>query len=235
MNATPLHPQDPARHPLYGTLAVAALAIAFGGFAPSFYLKVFGESPPLPALLHVHGVVMTLWLLLFLAQVRLAAAGRTNLHRRLGVAAACVAVLVVAVGVATALEGARRGVSPGLPPLVFLAIPLGVVVVFAAFVTAALLLRHRPDWHKRLMLLATLGLLTPAIARLPLIHAGGPLLFLALTDLLVLAAIAWDTARHRRLHPAFLYGFLFFLASQPLRIAIARTDAWLALATRITS
>ncbi len=213
---------------LYTAGALVAALVAFAGFARTYYLKGSFGTPELPPALHAHGLVMTLWFVLFIVQARLVAAGRTDLHRRLGVAGAFVAVLVVVLGAVVAIEGARGGLSPGLPPLVFLAIPLGMLVVFTALVGAAIALRRRPDWHKRLMLLATLSLLTPAIARIATDFLGlkSPPMFFALTDAIVLAWVAWDTLRHRRLHPAFLWGTLLFLASQPLRIALAHTEAW---------
>ena len=215
---------------LFGWAAVAVAVVAFAGFARTYYLKgVFG-TPELSALVHLHAVVMTAWLALFIAQARLVSARRVDLHRRLGVAGAILAAVVVVVGFATAIEGARHGVSPGPPPLVFLAIPLSVVVVFALFAGAALAMRRRPDWHKRLMLIASVSVLTPAIARLPGVLEVGPLLAFALTDLLVVACAAWDTARNRRLHPAFGWGIALFLLSQPARFVIAGSPAWLEVA-----
>lgn len=228
MSATPGTSRSAGERRLYTAGAVLAAVIAFTGFARTYYLKGSFGTPDLSPVLHAHGLVMTLWFVLFVVQARLVAAGRTGLHRQLGVAGVIVAILIVALGSVIAVDGARGGLSPGLPPLVFLAIPLGMLVVFTVLVGAAILLRRRSDWHKRLMLLATLGLLTPALARLS-IHGLGiesPPLFFALTDAIVIAWVAWDTVRNRRLHPAFLWGTLFFLASQPLRIAIGHTEAW---------
>lgn len=213
---------------LYTAGAIAAVLVVFAGFARTYYLKGAFGTPELPPLMHAHGIAMTLWVALFVAQTRLVAAGRTDLHRKLGVAGLVVAAAVVILGAKVAIEGARGGLSPGLPPLVFLAVPLGMLAVFVPLVAAAIALRRRSDWHKRLMLLATLTLLTPAIARLVIDVLGleSPPLFFAFNDAIVLAFVGWDTVRNRRLHPAFLWGTLYFLASQPLRIAIGHTEAW---------
>jgi hypothetical protein len=123
-------------------------------------------------------------------QVRLVAIRRTDLHRRLGVLGALLAALVVVAGTATSIAAARRGYTPGPPPLVFLAIPLGDLLVFSVLITTALLFRRRSDIHRRLMPLAALSLLTPAISRIPLdvFQAGGIPLYLGLTILWCLAA-----------------------------------------------
>jgi hypothetical protein len=108
--------------------------------------------------------------------------GRTRTQQRLGVFGAVLAVLIVIVGVLTAINGAARGATPGPPALQFLAVPLFDMLAFAILVGTALYVRRRRrDIHKRLMLLAAVNLLAPAIARIPLhfIETGGPLAFSA--------------------------------------------------------
>lgn len=121
---------------------------------------------------------------------------------------------------------------PSVPPLVFLVMPIGEVVIFTTLFTAAVLLRRRSPWHKRLMVLASLAMLTPAVARLPFdfVRSGGPLAFFALTDLVILSCIAVDTARNRRLHPAFAIGFVVVVVGQLGRLALSQTPAWNAFA-----
>jgi hypothetical protein len=165
--------------PFYAWAAAVAALIAFGGFAQSYYLKGIFPSAELPSLVHVHGVVMTLWIVFFISQVALVAKGRTDLHRRMGIVGAVLALLIVVLGILTAIGSARRGIPVGAPPLIFMAITMSTVVVFAIFVAAALWLRKRSDYHKRLMVLATLTILTPAIARIAISTTGifHPLLF----------------------------------------------------------
>jgi uncharacterized membrane protein YozB (DUF420 family) len=209
-------------------MAVAAALTVFIGFAPSYYLSGAFGGRPLTTLVHVHGGIATAWILLFLTLTSLIAAKRTDVHRRLGVAGALLAVLLLVVGYLTAVEAARLGMTPpgGPPPMVFLAVPIGTLVVFAILVGAGLAQRRRSETHKRLMLLGTIALLTPALARMPFIGAGGPLAFFGATDLFVVACLAYDRLAHGRVHRAFLWGGLFFILSQPLRLAIAGTGAW---------
>ncbi len=216
----------------YTWAAVVAALVVFAGFARTYYLKGAFGTPDLSTLKHLHGFVMTAWFTIFLVQVRLVATGRTRIHRKLGVAGAVVAVLVLVVGTATALIAAKNGATPGPPPLVFLAIPLGDMLVFLALVSAALLYRKRPEYHKRLMLLASLGILTAAIARIPLdfLQAGGLPAFFATTDVLILAFAAADTVKNRRLHPAMLAGVLVIVGSQVARFLIAGTPQWMSFA-----
>ena len=222
---------------LYIGFAVLMPLIVLAGFARTYYLKGFFGNPPLPGLLvHLHGLVMTSWVALFIAQVSLVATGRTRTHQRLGVLGAILAGLIVVVGVATAIAAAARGASPGPPPLSFLIIPLGDMLVFAILIGTALYWRRgRLDIHKRLMLLAAVNLMTPAIARIPLsfIANGGALAFFGLTDLCILICVGVDAIRNRRLHPAFVWGTLFVIATQPLRLMLAGTDVWLRFAAAL--
>jgi hypothetical protein len=93
-------------------------------------------------------------------------------------------------------------------------------------------MRRRGDWHKRLMLLASIAVLTPAIARLPVeaIHAGGIVVFFALTDLLAIASAAYDAARNRRLHPAFGWGTLGLVLAQVGMLVLAGSSLWMGIA-----
>ena len=112
--------------------------------------------------------------------------------------------------------------------------PFFDLVVFATLVGSALYLRRTPAAHKRLMLLATIAVLTAAIARLPYVLPLGPLAFFGLTDLLVVATMVYDWWTRGRVHPALGVGRLFLIASQPLRLAIGGTQTWLAFATWLT-
>lgn len=213
---------------LYTWGAVVAIAIVFAGFAKTYFLKTRFGAPELSSLVHAHGFVMSLWFVFFLVQVRLVAMRRTDLHRRAGVIGAAIAAAVLIVGTATAITAAKLGHTPGPPPLIFLAIPLGDMLVFALLVGAGLYFRSRSDIHKRLMLLSCVGILTAAVSRIPLdfIQAGGLPMFFGITDLVVLSCVAYDTVKQRRLHPAFGWGALLILASHPLRFLLAGTPAW---------
>ena len=223
-------------HRFFTGMAIAAALTVFIGFAPSYYLSSAFGGRPLTTLVHVHGAIATAWILLFLTQTSLIAARRTHLHRRLGVAGALLAVLLLVVGYLTAVEAARLGVTPpgGPPPMAFLAVPIGTLVVFAILVGAGLAQRRQSETHKRLMLLATISLLTPAIARLRYIWGPGPLIPILGTCLFVVTCLIYDRLAHGRVHPAFLWGGIFAMVTLPARFALGQTDAWLAVARWMT-
>jgi hypothetical protein len=228
-----------AERAFFGGMSAFIAVTVLLGFARTYYLRalVAAPSPPLPALtplIHVHGLLFTGWIVLLVAQARLVAAGRVDVHRRLGIAGAAVAVLMIGVGTLTALQGVVRGVSPGgMDPRRFLAVPLFALVVFGLLLFAGIRSRRDPQSHKRLVLLATIALLPPALARWVIVYLGlGPPFVLALSTLFVLPLVVWDWMTLRRLHPATLWGSLLVIGSGPLRLAIAFTPAWLAFADR---
>jgi len=216
--------------------AALAILIMFWGFAKTYYLKAAFGTPEIRPLVHLHGFVMTLWFTLFLVQSWLVASKRVKLHMRLGMFGAFLALVLVVVGVITGISAAKLGHSPGPPPLIFLVIPLGDMVNFSILIGLGLALRANRETHRRLMLLGTLGILTAAIARIPLafIHDGGLLMYFGLTDIVVVAFVAYDTWKSRRLHPAFGWGALLILTSCPLRLMLASTHAWMQFATWVT-
>jgi hypothetical protein len=177
-------------------------------------------------MLHVHGLVMTSWILLFFTQTCLIAAHRVDWHRRLGMLGAALAVLVVVVGVIAYVHddaGAVR--KPPTHPLSFLAI-LGFnlvdVLVFATFVGIAIVFRRRSSLHKRLMLLATLSMLGQPFAR---VVSNSTALLLVYSCVLVCVAV--DTFRNRRLQPAFAWGAPLLIVSLQLAYFGSLTETWI--------
>ncbi len=221
----------------YVGMAIAIALTVFAGFSRTYFLKAYFGTPELTLLLHVHGLVFTLWVLFFLLQTTLVATGRTYLHRKMGIAGAVLAALVFVLGIVTAVARTKGGAAPipGVSPLAFLAIPLFDMLVFGMLVGAALFYRRQLEVHKRLMTLAMIALLAAPIARLPLpLLSAGPPAFFGLADLFILAVLVYDLTTRRRIHPATIWGGLLIVASQPLRLMIAGTPAWMSFAAWLT-
>jgi hypothetical protein len=216
-------------HMFYTGMATACLLTILAGFGKSYYFRAFTDASPIPAFVHLHATVFTIWVLLFLTQTALVAVDNIDLHRRLGIAGGVLAGPVVVLGYETALYGARNGWNPGGPfpdSLAFLAIGLTDLLLFSVFIVTALSYRRRPEAHKRLMLLAVIGgLLWPAITRIPYVRGRAPLMF-GLIVLFVLAGPVFDLVSRRRVHAVYLWGGSLILASFPIRTAIGLSDGW---------
>jgi hypothetical protein len=224
----------------YTATSVALLLVTFVGFAPTYYLAGYFDAAAVSPLVHVHGVVYSVWVLLFLAQTSLIAAGRRDLHRIAGTAGAALALAIVVIGVAVAIESGRLGNGPpDRHQPSFLVFPLANMVMFTGFAGASLLFRNRAGYHKRLMLLGTMGLIITPLARISRMlelpfqppAIGGMLL----SDLFLLALVLHDLSQRGKLHPATLWGGGAYLVSQPIRVAIGQTEAWQSFALTLIS
>lgn len=209
-------------------MTVAMALTAFAGFAPSFYLRSASYAgPPLTALVMVHGVMMTLWMLASVLQTSLIAAGNRQLHRTLGWVFATLALLIIVTGPQVGIAAIRRGaVPPGLTPEQFLVLPMAAVLMFAIFIAAGVLQRNNAQAHKRLMLLATISILDAAVARMPGMLEAGPLAFFAVVDAFIVAGVIYDLASRGRVQRVWIYGGLAIVLSQGLRLALSATAAW---------
>ncbi len=108
------------------------------------------------------------------------------------------------------------------------------MVLFATFVTVALVLRRNKEMHKRLMLLAYISIIVAAVARLPGVLPLGPFAFFGLGYSLVVVAAIYDLVSRRRVHRAYLWGGALMFASVPLRLTISGTGLWQAFAHALT-
>jgi hypothetical protein len=211
---------------------------AFAGFAPSFYLRAaFHPGTELSILLHVHGAVFSAWIILFLVQAILISRGSRTLHRRLGWAAAAIAIAMVALVAGATVEEMRR-VPPFPPPPVALALNTFDTVVFAILVGSAIGLRKQPGWHKRLLLSATLVLLGAPILRLLILLAGHVshellVMDLVLVDLFFLVCFAADLHTRRRIHPAYLWAFALLLVDQVTTMSVMAWPPWVSFANAV--
>lgn len=160
-----------ARRPGFSRYIFVALAalfpiVTFVGFAPS-YSEHFTGTYRIHPIAHVHGALMTAWLILFIAQASLAASGAVNLHRKLGLTSLVLAPLM---WVSMLVTTWRPLVAEALPVDHFLfdvvLVQLLMILLFPLFVTWGILARRRPGTHKRLMIFATVVLLQAAIDRM---------------------------------------------------------------------
>lgn len=230
---------------LYLGASLIFFALVFWTFARTFYLQRFFGTPPLSALLHIHGAVMSGWVLLLVLQTGLIAAHRVRWHRRVGVFGAVWAALLVIVGSFTTLHAAAREVRGhtdfAASQVVITSLDLLQMLFFAGFVAIAIWQRHRPAYHKRLMLLTIACMLPDALARLPVSFMAGAtevdlnLRIMVGLDLFIIICVGLDTLWHRRLHPAFGWGALLFVGAFHLALYSTQSRAWIAFGESLVS
>jgi hypothetical protein len=224
----------------FGGISLAMAVTIFIGFAPSYYLRSqIGPPHELSALLHLHGFLCSMWVVLFVVQTSLVAAGNVRLHRNLGMGGVVLATAMMIMGAIVAVVGVRQGIlgaSHGTPitgpqALMQLVLPFGAVIVFPTLFVLAIYFRRRTDIHKRLMVISNLELVGAALGRIPLLTAISPLAFFAAADLFIVALAVYDRSSRGRVHPATLWAGVFTLSMQVGRVLVAPTAAWQDFAT----
>ena len=209
----------------------AAIGIGIGvvlGFGPTYFYRPFvTPKDSLTLLVHLHGALMSAWIALFATQVILVATGRTALHRRLGRVGIVLLFLIALVALPMIIVAAKLGGDhmPG-PALPGLALVLGLLISFLTLAGLGLHYRFRSDIHKRLMILAALAAMEAAVSRLPLDFSDSIVRVHAANDALLLLVVAADSIRHRRVHPAFLWGSVFLIAVQTFSTWLSGTAVW---------
>jgi hypothetical protein len=222
-------------------MSVSMAAVAFAGFARTYYLAGFNDAPRpvLTPVVHLHGALATAWILLLIVQTRLIAYGRRDIHRLLGTAGAVLGAAILVAGIYVAVNSERRvhtAANAGTlaDPYVFLIFPFASAGLFALFVGLAILKRKTPEAHKRFMLLATANLIIPAMARIVTQATQGALPGVVgatmLVNVFLIAMALHDLNTRGRLHAVTLLGGAGMLGSEVVRFAIGYSAPWQAFA-----
>ena len=218
-------------------MALLLIAIALAGFWPRYYGPLVSASGlDLRAshpLIHLHSILFMGWLLMLLGQALLVRSGRIRLHRKLGPWLAGYGFALVPVGLWAGLVLAPRRVEFGRTldhAASFMFVVITDILTFAAFLTAALVWRNRPEAHKRLMVLAAWSLAIVGFNRLlfnnmPVLQEHRLLTGLVM-PLPALIGILHDWTVRRRVHPVWWIGLFVFLLWANRRF-VSQSEAWL--------
>ncbi len=215
-------------------LAILMGATAIIGFWRTYFGALFAGRSEAEGMIHLHAAIFMGWIALVIAQSYFAITGRIALHIRFGKIGMAYGVALVVFGLGFSLiKFARRVAEVGVDGVRggFLA-PFFDSMTFAIFLACAWFTRHRPEYHRRFIFLATLALIIVPVGRL----FGGtastaasdviPYLLVWLSPLMI--AMAWDALRYRMVHPVYLLG-AFLLVALRYRQLLRETDAWLAI------
>ncbi len=243
---------------IYTAMAAAFVVITLLGFIPDSIMKVAavqsGERPPFPPVLHLHAVLMASFLLALLSQSVLAATGRFQFHRRLGMLSAVLVVAIVVTGVVLVPTMYQQvwDAAQTAPPVMreplhqavlirddIMLLQLRMGVLFPLFMLIAIRARKaEPALHTRMMILAVVMILPAAIDRIAWLPSTFPASPVG-TDLYTIAAVlpmfAWDVYRTRTvLKPYVIWG----LANVPCALVVHGlwgSPGWHALAPRLVA
>jgi len=184
-----------------------ALTVVYG-FSQTVGQNLFNPAPPRPFLLFLHGAVFSGWVIFFIFQSALVRTHHVSWHRRTGWFGAGLGVLIPILGVVISVIMARFDVfqlhQPRAVRAPFTLIPLFDMVCFASTFWLAVLWRKRPEFHRRLVFIASCSLTAAAFFRFPeALHSH--LYFYAGVDALILLGVVRDLIVNRRIHAVYLW------------------------------
>ena len=213
----------------FAGLSLLILAAVFLGFARSYYLAGTVRAHLPSAIIHIHAVIFSSWIVLFITQIALVSAGRVGLHRKLGIVGVFLACLMVIFGVLAAVDEARRHFVPpgGVNSPTMLAIQAMELSVFAFLVAWGIRLRRDGAAHKRLLTIATFVFLGPAVSRWPFafILQFPPSTGLVI-DAFLLSVVVFDLVTLRKIHRATIWSSLTVVLMVPAMFALGGTSFW---------
>jgi hypothetical protein len=245
LSGSPLTSSPPAssrrfEHLFFFSMSVLLTLAVVVGFSKTYFFAGLLRAKLPSALIHIHGVVFTCWFVVLLCQTGLASAGRVDLHRRLGIAGIGIACLMLPLGFLATVEFlTRMEVQPAM--LMASIMPFTELFSFGVLASAAFLYRKRPDIHKRLIMLATIGIIGAGVGRmefLPDWHLRGIAalrLFWAYTYAFLVPLAVFDVLSLRKLHRATLWGSAFLITLHQVAILICTTGPWQGFARWVRS
>ena len=213
------------------SLVLAALVIA--GFSRTVNGSLFHANPPRPLLLWIHGAVFSTWIAFFVAQSALVRARKVIIHRSLGWFGVGLAAVMVVLGFRIAVVMTRfdtvvlqqKGIDS------FLSIPFGDMIIFGSCMAMAICWRKKPEYHRRLVFIASCQLMDAAIGRFNFMLDHN-LFYLALDGLIGLG-MARDWVVDGRVHKIYLYALPAMIVVQSFAIYTWRANpTWWAAITQ---
>ena len=232
----------------YVWMAGGFLAVAFGGFVPTYWAKMATGTFHAEPIIHIHGALLFTWTCFYFLQTALVASGRTLKHRVWGLAGISLFTAMmcsILVGQETVLAR-NAALGFGDAALRFSAVTLTAWPLMAVLFILAIANIRKPEAHKRLMTLLMVAIMTPALARLFLTFfappgiVGPPPPFAAtppglVADLFLVVAMVRDWRMLGRPHPVYIYGGIALVAQQLLAVPIAATATWMHIAKAFAS
>jgi hypothetical protein len=218
----------------YFAMSLLLAAIVFTGFKRTVNENLFHPAIPRPFILWIHASAFTAWVIFFIGQSALVRVRKVSWHRSMGWFGAGLAAVMVPLGVVTAVVMARFDMVkihvPGADA--FLSVPFYDMIAFGVCIGLAIYWRTKPELHRRLMFIATCGLMDAAFGRFDYLF-NNSLFFLCL-DLLIVLGVARDLLVDRRVHKVYLYAAPFLIVGQSFAVYLWRGNpAWWQGITRV--
>jgi FtsH-binding integral membrane protein len=211
----------------YLCMALVMAGLVVSGFSRTVDANLIHANPARPWLLWVHATAFSTWVVFFIAQTALVRLRRVSVHRFLGWFGAALATLMVGVGVTVAVVMARFDGRVLHQPNAdaFLSIPFCDMIIFGVCMALAIYWRKKPEFHRRLIFIASCQLMDAAVGRFDFVFNHN--LFYPALDLLIVLGMVRDRVVDGRVHKVYLYTLPPMIVIQSLAVYAWRINpAW---------
>ncbi len=217
----------------YVCMSLLMAALVVWAFSRTVDANLLHATTAKPALLWFHGAVFSAWVLLFIAQSTLVRVRLVGFHRALGWFGAALAATMVISGIIVSPVMLRFDITVlhRVPVKSFLSILWCDMVIFGACMALAIYFRKRPQYHRRLVFMASCQLMQAAFVRLP--YLGIHDLFYPALDVLIVAGMMRDLVVDGRVNKVYVYGFPAMIVLQAWATYLERVNpSWWQAATQ---
>ena len=213
----------------YRNMGILLLALVLAGFG---FSALGNEKSPLdlPTLFHIHALVYLAWFSLFIIQTSLITKSNYNTHRSLGYASLLLIPAMLITGFMMSVVSYDRGISP-IPNTTiqqFMVFPLQDLVGLVLFFAIAFLNRHVAVTHKHAMLIMSIAIMDPAVARLSFV-LGFPPAAALMHIALVVMVILYDRKTYQKIHWVTWAGLVYVIIRSVFIFTIGATGGWASL------
>jgi len=206
----------------YFAMSLLLAAIVVDGFKRTVNENLFHPAVPRPFILWIHGAAFAAWVTFFIGQSTLVRIHKVSWHRSIGWFGAGLATVMVPLGTVTAIVMARFDTvqlhQSGADA--FLSVPFYDMIAFGVLIALAIYWRTKPELHRRLIFLATCGLMDAPFGRFDYLFDHS--LFYLCLDLLMVLGVARDLLVDRRVHKVYLYALPLLIVGQGLAVYMWR-------------
>jgi hypothetical protein len=217
---------------LCASIAMAVLSV--WAFSHTVDARLLHANPPRPLLLWFHAVLFSAWIVLFIAQSALVRVRKVRVHRTLGWFGAALAAAMVVSGFIVSVVMLRFEMTGALnrnKVASFLSILWFDMIIFGACIALAIYFRKRPEYHRRLVFMASCQLMQATFVRFH--YIGYHDLFYPALDVLIMAGMLRDRVVDGRVNKIYLYVFPAMIVLQAWATYLERTDpSWWQAATQ---
>jgi hypothetical protein len=208
----------------YFSMALAMAGLVVWGFSRTVEANLFHAKPQRPLLLWMHGTAFATWMVFFILQSALVRTRKVSVHRLLGWFGATLATVMVVLGFTVSIVMTRFDMSVLHQTDVasFLSIPFEDMIVFGTCIALAIYWRTRPEYHRRLIFIASCVLMDAAIGRFDFWYNHS--IFYAGLDLLIVLGMMRDWIVDGRAHKVYLYALPPMILLQSLAVYMWRVN-----------